>query len=88
MTITTYGTICSVGGIPHAFLQKAVGADFYVSRDFAGKLSRPGMAFWSCRNEELFQPALAAEMPLTSMILGAEAHPHEEPARRTIVIAP
>ena len=42
--------------------------DFCVSEDFAGKLSRPDMAFQPCRNEELFQPALAAEMPLTSMI--------------------
>ena len=68
MTITTYGTICRVGGSLCAFFLKAVAPDFCVSEDFAGKLSRPGMAFQPCRNEELFQPALAAEMPLTSMI--------------------
>ena len=68
MTITTYGTICRVGGSLYAFFLKAVGPDFYVSPDIAGQLSRAGMAFQPCRNEELFQPALAADISATSMI--------------------
>jgi hypothetical protein len=53
---------------PRIFSKKLYERTFAFRRIFAGKLSRPGMAFQPCRNEELFQPALAAEMPLTSMI--------------------
>jgi len=69
MTITTDATICRLGAMLYAFFLKTVRADFCVSQDCAGELSRPGTAFQPCRNEELFQPALGAAMSATSVMI-------------------
>ena len=66
MTITA--RFAALAGITRIFSKRLYDRTFAFRRIVAGKLSRPGMAFQPCRNEELFQPALAAEMPLTSMI--------------------